>query len=145
MAVRFSLTILGVLSHSVITSTSKVLVPSIHRASVRDLAATGHRMRPSRGFIRVALGLRLRPIHAARVDRQDMIPFIEDRVELVADGIDELDTTSSRTPRVDNEVLRSILGAHTNDRDSEDFLFSIGVARVGRCEVVHGHGEVAAL
>lgn len=73
-----------------------------------------------------------------------MIPFVENSVELVADFIDEPDTTPTRTTGVDDEVLRSIFGAHTDQWDSEDLLLSICVARVGRREVVHGHGEVAA-
>lgn len=74
-----------------------------------------------------------------------MIPLIQDRVELVADGIDELDTTTSRTARVDDKILSGVPSPHTNQRDSEDFLGLIRVARVSRCEVIHGYGEVAAL
>lgn len=132
--------------HGVITRASKVLIPSIHLASLRKFGASNRpRLRPPGCFIWVALGFRLRPIHATRVEGQDVIPLVENRIELVADGIDELDTTPTGTARVDNKVLCGIFGAHANQWNNEDFVFSARVARVGRREVVHGYGDVAAL
>jgi hypothetical protein len=74
-----------------------------------------------------------------------VIPFVENRIKLVTDLIDELDTATAGTARVDDEVLRGILGAHTNQWDGEDFVLFFQIARVGGCKVIHGHGEVAAL
>lgn len=134
------------LPHGVITRASKVLIPSIHLASLRKFAASNiSRLLPSGCFIGVALGFRLRPIHTTRVEGQDVIPLVENRIELVADGIDELDTTPTRTARVDDKVLCGIFGAHANQWDNEDFVPFVRVARVGRREVVHGYGDVAAL
>lgn len=134
------------LPHGFITRTGKVLIPSVHLASLRQLAASNRsRLRPSGCFIGVALGSGLRPIHAARVEGQDVIPLVENRIELVADGIDELNTTPAGTARVDDEVLCGIFGAHTNQWDNEYFILSVHVARVSRLEMVHGHRDVAAL